>query len=89
MDSEGPTERGKPEKVRIEDPDKIDLISIKYFISQMRSPDKLKTNEPDFLPLFSNDGKNDVIGTQLVFHMENKEYGTRIVNLENFAKDDY
>jgi hypothetical protein len=55
----------------------------------MQSPDKMKTNEPDFLPLFSNDDKNNVIGTQLVFHMENKEYGTRIVNLENFGKDDY
>ena len=67
----------------------MDLIGIKYFISQMRDPEKMITKDPDFLPLFSDDDGGILTGTQIVFDMESKEYGTRIVNLENFRDNDF
>lgn len=56
----------------------------------MDCPDKLKTNDPHLLPLFeTGNDQTSIVGTQLVFKLDDENYGKKIVNMENFKEKDF
>ena len=68
----------------------MDLIGEKYLISQIFKKDLMICEKiPDFLPLFKpRADKKEIIGTQLIFHMKDKDE-KRIIDMENIENNEF